>query len=149
MGYLRDGRAPIPLSEATSRVMSANKAKNTKPELTLRSELTKVGLRGYRVHLKILPGRPDIVFTKYKLAIFVNGCFWHRCLHCSPPKPKTNQDFWNDKFGRNQSRDLAKISALEALDWKVLTIWECEIKGNIENVINKVKTSIESTSLLG
>ena len=106
--YVRDGRAPIPKSEVTSRVMSSNKAKDTKPEMILRKKLWSSGLRGYRLHLKEVPGRPDIAFPKRKLAIFVHGCFWHRCPHCNLPLPKSNREFWKNKFQRNIQRDKMK-----------------------------------------
>ena len=91
--YVRDGRAPIPKKESISRVMSANKAKNTKPELKLRKALWHSGYKGYRLHPKNIPGRPDIVFKKYALAIFVNGCYWHRCEKCEPSFPKVQSRF--------------------------------------------------------
>jgi len=113
MSYIRDGRAPIPTSEITSRVMSANLGKNTKPELVLRKALRTIGLPGYRLHWKNAPGRPDIVFPGRKIAIFVNGCYWHRCPHCNLPLPKSNTDFWMEKFEKNKERDAEKIRNLE------------------------------------
>jgi DNA mismatch endonuclease (patch repair protein) len=79
MIYKTDKRSPIPKTEAVSRVMSANKAKNTIPEILLRRMLYANGLRGYRVHYKKVPGRPDVCYVSKKIALFVNGCFWHRC----------------------------------------------------------------------
>ncbi len=96
--YCRDSRSPIPKSEQTSKTMSAIKAKNTKPELLLRKALWHSGVKGYRLHWKKVPGRPDIAFPGKKIAIFVNGCFWHRCPICNPSLPKTNISFWTDKF---------------------------------------------------
>ena len=78
--YIRDGRSPVPKKEATSKVMSANKGKDTNPELLLRKELWKNNIKGYRLHWKKVPGSPDIAFPKKKLAIFINGCFWHLFL---------------------------------------------------------------------
>lgn len=129
--YLRDGRAPIPEKESISRAMSANKAKDTKPELALRKFLWKNGLRGYRLHWKKVPGRPDIVYSKKKIAIFVNGCFWHRCPNCNPSTPKTHQEFWLKKFCNNIERDKRKLKELKRLGWQVIVIWECQIKKNI------------------
>jgi DNA mismatch endonuclease (patch repair protein) len=136
--FIRDGRSPVPEYEITSWVMSANKGKNTKPEIVFRKYLFSHGLRGYRIHWKKIPGRPDIVFTKKKVAIFINGCFWHRCPTCNLPLPKTNTGFWSQKFSRNQTRDKLKIEALENLGWKVLVIWECEIKRDIGFCFHKV-----------
>jgi DNA mismatch endonuclease (patch repair protein) len=113
----------VPKSETVSRVMSANAAKNSKPEMLLRQALWHAGLRGYRLHYKIkLPAftphstlrtphstvRPDISFVGKKLAIFVHGCFWHRCPKCNYPLPATNTEFWQAKFDRNVARDQRK-----------------------------------------
>lgn len=136
--YLRDGRAPVPERETTSRTMSAIKAKNTKPELTLRKALWAAGLRGYRLHWKKVPGRPDIAFPGRKLAIFVNGCYWHRCPHCQPSMPKTHTDFWEAKFARNTERDARKVAELQAAGWQVLTIWECQIKKELGVCVKQV-----------
>lgn len=139
MDYIRDGRAPIPESEVTSKVMSAVRAKHTKPELALRKALRGIGISGYRLHWKGAPGRPDIAYPKSKLAIFVHGCFWHRCPYCNSPLPKTHIDFWMKKFERNKERDAAKIRALEAEGWKVLVLWEHEIRKDALGCAWKVK----------
>jgi len=136
--YIRDGRAPLPLRESTSRVMSANKGKNTKPEIIFRKYLWKLGLRGYRIHPKNILGKPDIVFPKYKLVIFINGCFWHRCPICNLPLPKTNTDFWAEKFQKNRERDNKINLELAQMGWKVIVIWECEIKRSINDCYLKV-----------
>lgn len=137
--YIRDGRAPIPKKESTSRVMSANKAKNTKPEMILRKMLWHSGLKGYRLHWEKVPGRPDIAYPKRKVAIFINGCFWHRCPHCNLPLPKSNIEFWRNKFNKNKERDKRKEQALKKVGWKVFTIWECTIKKDPDKVIKEVK----------
>ena len=138
--YLRDKRSPTPKNENVSRVMSANRAKNTKPEIIFRKKLWEAGLRGYRLNYKKIPGRPDIVFVSKKLAIFVHGCFWHRCPHCDYSLPKNNTDFWKKKFNNNIERDKRKIRDLRKLGWKVFIIWECELlkdRKRISNIINK------------
>ena len=140
--YIRDKRSPIPKSEATSRVMSANKAKNTKPEIQLRRALWSKGIRGYRVHPKALPGKPDLAFTTKKVAVFINGCFWHRCPICNYQLPKTNTAFWEKKFERNVRRDQEKIKSLKTTGWKVLTIWECEIRSALNKQIEKLENTI-------
>jgi len=99
--YIRDGRAPLPQNEITSRIMSSIKDKNTKPELIIRKALWEKGIRGYRLHWKKAPGKPDIAFPSKKVAIFVNGCYWHRCPHCKLSLPKTNSEFWKNKFQKN------------------------------------------------
>ncbi len=124
----KDERNPPPSSEVTTKVMKANKGKNTKPELAVRLMLRNLGHPGYRLNWKWAPGRPDIAFPGRKIAIFVNGCFWHRCPNCNLPAPKSHTDFWTEKFKRNVKRDERKITELETAGWKVITIWECEIK---------------------
>jgi DNA mismatch endonuclease (patch repair protein) len=137
--YLRDGRAPIPEKETTSRIMSAIKAKNTKPERILRKALWGLGLKGYRLHWKKVPGKPDIAFPGRRIAIFVNGCFWHRCPYCKPPQPKSHMDFWNNKFIKNLKRDKEKLILLKNAGWKTLVIWECQIKNDLTNSVKKIK----------
>jgi DNA mismatch endonuclease, patch repair protein len=140
--YLRDGRAPIPVKEATSRVMSANRGKNTSPELILRKALYQRGLRGYRLHWTKAPGRPDIAFPGKKVAVFVNGCFWHRCPYCRPSMPRTNVDFWTAKFERNKERDRRKRKELKDAGWKVIVVWECQIKKNISGCLNRIRVQV-------
>ena len=111
-----------------SRNMAAIKDKNTKPELRVRSLLHSLGYR-FRLHRKDLPGRPDIVLPKYRLAIFVHGCFWHshECRY-GRVVPATRQAFWAEKRARTVERDHEKIVALETVGWRVGTIWECQSK---------------------
>jgi len=142
--YYRDKRSPKPLNESTSKVMSANKAKNTKPEITLRKALWSEGHKGYRLNWKKAPGRPDIAYPGKKIAIFVNGCYWHRCPKCNLPLPKTNTDFWKEKFDKNVKRDKKKIDELLSLDWIVLVFWECDIKSDISISIQKVKKVLDA-----
>jgi len=142
-GYIRDGRAPLPENEMVSKVMCSNKGKNTTPEIVLRKHLWKNGFRGYRVHKGDMPGSPDIVYSKKRLAIFVNGCFWHRCPRCDLPLPKTHTDFWKKKFQRNIERDKEKIDELRSLGWKVITIWECEIKKDISSCVERIRSILE------
>lgn len=140
--YIRDGRAPIPKSETTSKVMSSIHAKNTRPEILLRKALWENGLSGYRLHWKKVPGKPDIAYPQKKIAIFVNGCFWHRCPHCKPSFPKTNVGFWRNKFDKNIERDKTKSSELRKMGWKVVTIWECQIKNDIQTCVKIIKKTI-------
>lgn len=137
--YIRDGRAPLPVRETTSRVMSANRPRDTQPELSLRRALWKEGIRGYRVNWKKAPGRPDIAFPSRKIAVFVNGCFWHRCPYCRPNLPKSHRAFWKQKFRKNVSRDKIKVLQLRRADWKVLTIWECQLKKNVQRSVTRVE----------
>ena len=137
--YIRDGRSPIPKKEITSEIMSKIKGENTKPEIIIRKEMWKNGIRGYRLHWKKASGRPDIAFPKRKVAIFINGCYWHRCPNCNPPLPKTHQEFWKEKFQKNIERDKKKINDLQENGWKVIIIWECKIKKNINECLNRIK----------
>jgi len=111
-----------------NKSMQGNKRRDTTPELKLRKILRKAGYPGYRLQWKKVPGRPDIAYPGRKIAIFVNGCFWHRCPKCNLPTPKSNQEFWESKFERNMNRDKRKIEELETLGWKVFVVWECELR---------------------
>ena len=115
-------------SEARSRNMAHIPSKDTKPEEKVRKYLFSQGLR-YRKNVKGLPGKPDIVLSKYHTVIFVNGCFWHAHKGCKWfVKPKSREDFWNSKFKYNSERDAKNYQALEELGWRVIVVWECEIR---------------------
>ena len=116
--------------EATRKSMRGNKGRGTKPELVVRKMLRELGYPGYRLNWKKAPGRPDIAYPGRKLAIFVNGCFWHRCPSCNLELPKSNQEFWEYKFKRNIERDRENIRDLKDRGWKVLVLWECDLKTN-------------------
>ena len=131
--------------EARSRNMSNIPSKNTKPEETVRKYLFAHGLR-YRKNASKLPGKPDIVLPKYKTVVFVNGCFWHGhegCKYFVPPK--TNTEFWYAKFQYNQERDARNYQKLRDLGWRILIVWECEIRHGdadkrLEQLIEEIKT---------
>lgn len=124
--------------EQRSKNMSQIRSKDTSIELKVRKYLFSLGYR-YRVNYKELPGKPDIVFTKKKIAIFIHGCYWHghncnsRYAHIS----KSNTNYWNTKIQRNQERDKRNIEQLEKDGWKVIVLWECEIKENFEFIIKE------------
>ena len=124
---LAANRAPEASSYAVHRSMKGNKRANTKPELLVRERLRAAGLTGYRLQWKV-PGRPDIAWPGKKVALFVNGCFWHRCPHCNPSTPKRNVEYWTAKFQRNMERDAQSLEALRAEGWKTHVIWECQLK---------------------
>ena len=114
--------------EHRSKIMSMIKGKNTKPEMIVRSVCHQMGLR-YRLHRKDLPGKPDLVFPKHRLCIFVHGCFWHRHPDCKYAyTPKSRLDFWLPKLMKNVERDLNAQQALLNLGWKAIIIWECHTK---------------------
>jgi DNA mismatch endonuclease, patch repair protein len=111
---------------ASRKLMARFKGQNTRPEILVRKALHAVGLR-FRLHRRDLPGTPDIVLPKRKIAIFVHGCFWHHHQGCPIGKiPASRPDFWRAKFERNAERDLAARDALQAMGWIVAEIWECE-----------------------
>lgn len=125
-------------SKTRSRMMSGIKGKNTKPEIHIRSLLHRHGFR-FRIHVDSLPGKPDIVLKRYRAVIFVHGCFWH-AHHCHLFKqPSTRTEFWKTKIEGNRERDSVNIKTLKNSGWRVLTIWECALKG---------KTRIEEAEML-
>lgn len=113
--------------EKRSRMMSGIRGKDTRPELLVRSTAHRLGLR-FRLHVKELPGRPDLVFPRYRTALFVHGCFWHRHDCALAAVPSTRSDFWLAKFAANVERDRRSKAALESQGWRVLEIWECETR---------------------
>lgn len=127
-GSVADPRPPAASSVATRHVMQANKSKNTKPELLVRADLRKRGLTGYRIQYKRAAGRPDVAFPGRRVAIFVHGCFWHRCPYCHPSNPKSNVAFWQAKFARNRQRDERDARELVEGGWTVVIVWECRLK---------------------
>ena len=111
--------------------MSRIKGKNTKPEELVRKYLFSQGFR-YRKNDVRLPGTPDIVLPKYKTVIFVNGCFWHGHSNCRYfVVPRTNTEFWLNKIETNRQRDARKITELQNLGWRVIVLWECQLKKNV------------------
>lgn len=120
-------------------MMAGIKGKNTKPELLIRKALHRQGFR-YKLHDKLLPGKPDLVFPRYRAVIMVNGCFWHG-HDCHLFKwPSTRPEFWREKITRNTVKDSENLDALRISGWRVLTIWECALKGrtrlSLDEVIN-------------
>lgn len=114
--------------EQRSRCMAAIKGKDTKPEMIVRKYLFSRGLR-FRVQVRKLPGNPDIVLPKYKTVVFVNGCFWHGHEGCRYYHlPKSNVEFWENKIKNNVARDARNEKELKALGWRVIRVWECDIR---------------------
>lgn len=130
-------------TEVRSYNMSQIKGKNTKPEMLVRKYLFSQGFR-YRLHSNNLPGKPDIILPKYKTVIFINGCFWHGHENCKYfVVPKTRTSWWINKIERNKQVDSDNFKKLMLLGWKVLTIFECELKkGKKENTLNELINKI-------
>ncbi|MGQ7814500.1 very short patch repair endonuclease [Metapseudomonas furukawaii] len=120
---MTDFLSPAERSERMSRI----RGKDTQPELALRKVLHRLGLR-YRLHGAGLPGKPDLVFPRYRTVVFVHGCFWHRHSGCKiATTPKSNTQFWQEKFDKNIARDAQTAIELQASGWIVLVVWECEL----------------------
>lgn len=138
-----------PSREATRNRMRGNKSRDTKPELALRSELHRLGMR-YRIQASPLPDirrRADIVFPKQKVAVFVDGCFWHGCkLHKS--LPKSNVDYWREKIERNRKRDLDTDNRLKGEGWRSTRVWEHEDPVNAAKAIATTVRDVRSSSSL-
>lgn len=134
-----------------SQVMARVKSKNTTPEIKVRAALWRAGLR-YRLHRADLPGKPDLVFAGRRVVVFVHGCFWHG--HDCPRgarTPKDNADYWRRKIDRNRARDAQAAADLAAAGWRVLTLWECEIKdpARLEALADAVRgaAAVQSSSV--
>lgn len=130
--------------------MSRIKGKDTKPEMLIRRGLHARGFR-YRLHDKLLPGRPDLVFPKYKTVVFVHGCFWHAHGCSMSRRPTTHYDFWSAKLSANTARDRHVVEALLNIGWRVLVIWECSLRGpqrcTKEALLDSAVDFIQSSSL--
>lgn len=124
-----------------SRMMAGIRGKDTKPELLVRSYLHRNGLR-YRLHVKDLPGKPDIVLPKYRTVVFVHGCFWHQHPGCKyAVMPENNKAFWRNKLEGNAMRDKKNIALLRKSGWKCHTIWECQVKSEkrLAGLVRKIR----------
>lgn len=136
--------APDKPTPSRSYNMSQIKGKNTKPEEIVRKYLFSRGFR-YRINVAKLPGKPDIVLPKYKTVIFVNGCFWHMHQECRYfVWPNHNAEFWKEKITSNAERDRRKRQELEELGWRVLIVWECQLKDNYNQTLSELTNMIYS-----
>ena len=125
--------------EARSRGMAAVQNKNTKPEIAVRRVLHRMGYR-FRLHVRDLPGNPDVVLPRHKVCIFVHGCFWHQHSGCSRATvPSSNTEFWRSKFEKNVARDSFVQSELKRLGWRVCVVWTCLVKDEVklEKILRK------------
>jgi len=121
--------ADIVSRDVRSRMMSSIRSQNTGPEMIVRKGLFAAGFR-YRLHVRNLPGKPDLVFPKHRAVIFVHGCFWHGHDGCHLFRlPAIRQDFWQEKIEKNISRDRKNAFALSESSWRLATVWECALRG--------------------
>lgn len=128
--------------ETRSFNMSRIRSRDTKPEIRLRRFVWACGLRGYRLQSK-LPGKPDIIFTRGKLAIFIDGCFWHGCPDCGDGRaPASNISYWSVKRATNRARDEQRTHELQAMGWTVLRLWEHEVHSNIEQCVRRIENAL-------
>jgi DNA mismatch endonuclease (patch repair protein) len=131
-----------------SRMMSAIRSKNTRPELQVRKYLHSRGFR-FRVSVRELPGRPDVVLPKWRCAVFVHGCFWHGHPGCRfAYSPKTRPEFWSRKIAANAARDLVAVNSLRNSDWRVVVIWECALRRTPDAALAGVEHAIASGARL-
>jgi len=131
--------------EKRSEIMSKIGPEDSGIELAVRRFLHSRNIR-FRKHVKDLPGSPDIAIKKYRVAVFINGCFWHGHEDCDLYKlPKTRPGFWKEKARRNRARDKRKVDELESMGWTVFILWECEIRDSLEATAGRVYEHIESS----
>jgi DNA mismatch endonuclease (patch repair protein) len=128
--------------------MQGNRAKGTKPELALVDALKRHGIRRFLSNAAELPGRPDIAFPPNKLAVFVHGCFWHRCPRHTSSLPKSNREYWELKFRLNKERDKRKLRELKGIGWRALVVWECEIREDVAACVERIQSAISSRTVL-
>ena len=130
--------------EQRSRTMSRIRRRDTKPELLLRGALWGRGLRGYRLDIKKLPGRPDIVWSGRKVAVFVDGAFWHG--HPSAFKPGRSGKYWDEKIPSNMRRDRAADAALCEMGWTVVRLWDFEVRRDLEGCLSRISSALEGST---
>lgn len=132
-------RETMVVAEGTRRSMPGNQGTETQPEVKLRKALWQAGFRGYRKNVAKLPGKPDVVFGRAKLAVFIHGCYWHQCPHCQRNQtPKTNALYWQTKFEANVARDARNEATLRGMCYRVLVVWECEVKADLTSVVERI-----------
>ena len=129
-------------SEQRSQLMAKIRGKNTGPERVVRSLLHRAGYR-FRIHVRALPGTPDVVLPRYRTVVFVNGCFWHRHAGCKiATTPKSHRKFWMEKFARNVANDRKHRRQLRRMGWRVVTVWSCQLKPP-DRILAKIEKALD------
>lgn len=136
---------PVASSVNALHTMQANRSISSL-EIRFRRELWRQGVRGYRLKSR-LPGRPDLVFSRLRLAVFVHGCFWHRCATCDLPWPKANAEFWREKLLGNMARDRAAEEGLREAGWTPFIVWEHALRRDLEECATRLRTAVSSTAM--
>ena len=140
-----DPRNPAPSTIATRTVMRANRGSDNALELRFRRALADAGIRGYRLHFRTVAGRPDVVFVGLRIAVYVNGCFWHACPMCRLARPKSNSTFWRLKFAANRRRDSRKHALLRSAGWKVVVVWEHDLVTTARSAVSALRAALRES----
>jgi DNA mismatch endonuclease (patch repair protein) len=143
-GLKREMTDTVSISER-SRIMSGIHSENTSPEIMVRKGLHHAGFR-FRLHNKALPGRPDVVLARHRTVVFVHGCFWHWHGCKRTRLPRTNSGYWRRKIENNRIRDTVNTEVLRRAGWRVETIWECEVKQNIADLVERLRMGTSRAS---
>lgn len=138
---------PPASSELVARVMSANRAAATWPERRVRAALAARGIGGYRLNARGVTGRPDVAFVEGRVAVFVHGCFWHHCPLCHRRLPRGHRGFWKQKFQLNKKRDARKRGLLEEQGWRVLELWECQIRDALPRCMAEIEEALRGANV--
>ena len=133
--------SPTATTAAVKSAMKGNRSTNTFPERVMHKALFGLGISDFVTHHE-LPGSPDIAFVSEQVAVFVHGCFWHRCPHCAPHFPSSNLSYWRAKFARNRARDKAVVRRLKELGWRVVVVWECRLLTNPLRQAQRVRSTL-------
>lgn len=136
--------APRASSPSVRASMQGNRPSATRPEKRLHLALQSHGIWGYEVNYRLLPGTPDFAFFGQRLAIFVHGCFWHRCPYCKPHFPNSNQGYWTAKLARNKARDKYVRTRLKAIGWRSVVVWECILKKDVARTVSRILRHLRS-----
>jgi DNA mismatch endonuclease (patch repair protein) len=141
----------VGVAEPTQKVMHGNRAHDTTPELALRRVLWAAGLRGYRKNFVGLPGKPDMVFLRKRVCLFVHGCFWHGCERCfGARRPQRNARYWSWKIEGNRQRDASVVQKLLDLGWTSVVLWECELRTEpAAAIVDRVRAALNEALTLG